>query len=359
MDVSGARWKVPGADKIVGATIPALQVQASTGDGQWDSLGLLKPVAAPKADGDVVTLGDSSFYWQNLPGKPKYTQIRVLAGNQLSRTTEMNQQAPAPLSEDIGSVSASWIHSAGTAARPLNNGLDQAPMEVRITNENSTLPDYGPDSEAYNRLYYTDADDKYVITGLLNPAAANQLVAISGEGQYSGVSGFQAQSNRFRAYVSTTSIGTVNITANLDTGRGKETSSSAAILRGTNSPMTAAGGDNKLHIMLGDQAQVLADATVQNPALYMPSNPADIGLRFANRATISLSSLPLYAPGSAKGGTGGGGLKQSAITVDDVTANITGSDFNTYPGKSEGDKITTSLIAKGTAVRVDNFKVNS
>ncbi|MER7960068.1 hypothetical protein [Streptomyces sp. NPDC096030] len=284
-DVSDAAWKVPGADKgLSEARIPAMTAQGTVNGLVWEDLGKLKPAAAPSLSGDVLTLGKSSFYWENTKDARQYTKIRVTADGKASQpVTLADLPAPDKTRANV-SITLSKYSSAGMRA----NGLDQQPMEVVLRDSGGNIDKSAPE---YNRIYYRD-DFHSLITGLMDPSRPEQHTAVSTEpGLYSNDGG--SFPSRFRSYLTTTSTQTKNILAHLE---GASASGNLSVTGSGVKP--AVNTQNGITVTNCVADCRLAEPSPQVPVLFQPrgGSASDIGILFKSRAITGSGALPLRAP---------------------------------------------------------------
>ncbi|MFD9459268.1 hypothetical protein ACFWBC_40260, partial [Streptomyces sp. NPDC059985] len=103
IDVKGPTWIIPNAGQphdapdsntLTEAVLPPMTVRGSADDGKnWTDLGQLRPTTQPTRDPAKpthITLGASTFYWQNTLGAPTYTSFAIHTGNAQTPHTTVN-----------------------------------------------------------------------------------------------------------------------------------------------------------------------------------------------------------------------------------------------------------------------------
>ncbi|MER7960071.1 hypothetical protein [Streptomyces sp. NPDC096030] len=357
-DVSDAAWKVPGADTdLTDTQLPAMTVQASTNGLVWDDLGKLKPVTAPSLSGDVVTLGKSSFYWENTKDARQYTKIRVKSGDMASQPVVLGD-LPAP---SLGSEKLSLSLLRPVTETPLRaNGIDQEPVELIL--KSSTSPALGASAPEYDRLFYRDGDKK-LITGLLDDSNPYQAAVSALRGPYLHEDDALMRTSgaeRFRAYLTTASASPdQRFTAYFQNPGDKQFTPSSAIAvtpRADKLKLAAVPGGMGVEVekqsptdSCKEGACRIAD-TRTGPALYQAPDPARIGISLRTEVTTDSASLPLLAPGVDTGRfPDGEKLRKSAVvTVNRSTAEV--------ENKNEwSSKISGALVSHGDWIEIAGF----
>ena len=211
-DVTGAQWTVPGvgagqAHARLTAQIPAMTAQGSTDGGKtWTDLGQLMPATAPSLTGQTVTLGPSSFYWQDpvtaaaapavaaaaggsqcpASGDAPLTDVRVVSGGLPSNpvtVASLNAAAPAvgggPGAQPIASQNGLVVNPdnpSGTAT-PRADGVDQAGLTVQLkpASTGGIIPASDPQ---YKLVYYRVNNTNTLVTGLYTAADYGDYVAV-------------------------------------------------------------------------------------------------------------------------------------------------------------------------------------
>src|SRR5205823_6321311 len=145
-----------------------MTVQGTSDGVSWRDLGQLMPVTAPTVSGNTVTLGNASFFWQDDPGNPPLTAVRVGSGGLFSNVVRL-VDLPAPaLDGSGGEVAANGVEAAppgGGNATLRPNGVDQARLFVTIT-PSSGGGNIATDDRRYGLVYYR-YDNNGVLGGLI------------------------------------------------------------------------------------------------------------------------------------------------------------------------------------------------
>lgn len=328
-DVTGAQWTVPGVGSGSGQTsarvaaqIPAMTAQGSTDGGKtWTDLGQLMPATTPTLAGDTVTLGPSSFYWQDpvtaatapavaaapggsqcpTSGDAPLTDVRVVSGGLPSSAVtvaSLNAAAPAvgggpgaqPINSNAG-LAVTPDNPSGTAM-PRADGMDQAGLTIQLkpSNGGGIIPASDPQ---YKLVYYRVNNTNTLVTG---------LYTAGDYGDYVAVGPYLADGSRVNTqnYLVTTSpagqslLGVIN-----DSGQLSPFTSGSIPVAAPDSPLIptgAAATGIEITGCAGSSTCPLTAPTAATPALYQAGGLATgpvSGLQFAAEAVTGVASLPL------------------------------------------------------------------
>jgi hypothetical protein len=387
-DVSATTWQLPvSTPPRTQSALPPLRVYAATDTGPTVDLGRLVPQGQPsRATSGTVTLSPVSFYWQNpydwhdpdplhQAQNLRYIQLSVEDGpdHVVSNFIDLRTLTKPAVGTTISQVivcPASGSSSCDTAADPVANGLDQAPLRIQLYDDNGVL---GLDDAAYGQIYYRDQDGD-LLTGLV-PADGSPYVRVS---PYAG------------AYANDNNIITTTSTRPPITGRvggrygylsttftAKNQQKVTAHVGGsviTSDPFTVAGTSFNPQVT-GQQASGngfsltgcsdytgstacrlaqagAATATGSAPALYLTTDPDTgeprIGVQFATIARTALGSLPLQQVA---------GQPEHTVAASPLTINNGGAHLNTTSGFQPADTIDTWLVTHGTQIAVRGLPV--
>ncbi|MFF7182965.1 hypothetical protein [Streptomyces sp. NPDC008121] len=358
-DVTDAAWKVPGADNdLTGTQLPAMTVQGTTNGLVWEDLGKLKPVTAPALTGDTVTLGKSSFYWENVKDARQYTGIRVQSGGMVSQPVVL-RDLPAP---SLGTEELTLSFLRPITESPLRaNGIDQEPVEVAL--KPRTSPALDASRPEYDRVFYR-GEGKMLLTGLLDVDNPYSHAAISSlPGPYVNEDDFlmsASGSERFRAYLTTANAARdQKFTAYFQNTEGKPFAFSSTIAVSPRAaklrPVPVPGG---IGVEVEKQSPTdsckegacrIADTRV-GPALFQSHEATAIGISLRTQVITGTSSLPLLAPGVDLGRfPSGEPLKKSSIAV---------INRNTAEVESKNEwssKIHGIMVSHGDQIEIVDF----
>ncbi len=339
-DVSGAEWIVPDSGSRTQAVLPALTVEGSTNGITWShQLGKLMPASEPVRDGDKITLGPASFFWESQETNGvKLSKIRV--SNGLKSTpiiiSDLDNAAPEAVSS---TVKPSFFHHFSTPSIA-PNGLDQAPVDVVI--KDGTASALEPSHPFYSLLYFRETSGK-LITGLYQEGKLSNYISVeSNKGSYSNTE-LAALESRYRVYLSTTSTTTAFlVNGYLEDG---SVSHSGQFNFYTNTSAPSITGSPQIGLQAGpcpieegvcQLANPEADGKT-HPALFQAgldarngTGPA-IGLMWASRVAHAVESLPLPYDRKA--------LIQTPMRIEGKTAYLD-SGFN-------GSLFNAALITHG------------
>jgi hypothetical protein len=358
-DVTGATYQLPTPypNQLV---VPPLQVQGSVNGTSWTTLGILIPRTEPTLSGSQLTLGPATFWWENPARQPAYQQIRVAlgpAGNPSPAITLSSLPAPP----DPTNISGPSINptSSDSVARPVDSGVDLAPLSVQVLNANSQpLPDTDP---SYPRIYYRNTTTNALITNLLLAGASpNSFLGVTpyeggaypnngsaGSGQPGTFDGFH--------YLSTTSTTKQSVIGYI--AGATSPSQPITVLASQIDPVTnATSAANGISLAgcadFANGGCRLYPISTAQPALYLDtSNGVQIGLLTAALATTSVASLPLQQTA----GTAEHQLASAPLTVTAATARLT--DTSAF---LPNDQVDTTLVTHGQlAPPVVNVPVGS
>lgn len=213
-DVSGAQWAQGSASDEVDTQVPAMVVQGLVGE-NWVTLGkLMPPTATRSAAGtsdSVVTLGPSSFYWQNPPGAAPVTQVQVGFGGSFSKPVTLSALQPPPTWSvtDPNRIAAIKVATGtGGALTPRADGVDESGMSEVLQDFNGkslSLTD-----PRYNLIFYRDSLSRALITGLYQDGS--NLYQTSGYNDYVAIEpDADAVSSTATSVGSTVSAGRVSL----------------------------------------------------------------------------------------------------------------------------------------------------
>ncbi|MGW2207513.1 hypothetical protein, partial [Streptomyces sp. NPDC001774] len=281
-----------------------------------------------------------------------YSKVRVWNGGTVSQETDLDGlTGPDNLPQNIKAVEAVPVSSTAGAVRPRANGLDQAPVDIRIQSSSSSTPDLEPGNPAYQYLYYRDFEGR-LITGLVQPANPRQYTSVT---PYEGVypnTGMRAAEPKFRTYITTTNVasGTSGNTVKAYLDNGGDVFGSAPIhVAGVNAvPNVQRVGTDTVAAVFGGEKCAdckIASPTASQPALFAAQN-GRIGLQFATSALSA--NLPQIAPGVYDKLSGGGQIARLGLTANNTTAYLEGK-FNLGLAEA-GDTFTTTIVTKGDAL---------
>ena len=362
-DVSGFtfdRVAVPGQ---VTAQIPALTVQGRTGPTQpWQDLGQLMPSAAPVSKGDpnnpTVTLGASSFYWQDAPHAAPLTEVRVTyeSNGRAVGGTAIVRLASLPAPPANGGADATPVDgiqatpdAAGGIAAPRANGVDQATVTDKlIPSSGGTVPATDP---RYNLVYYRMDGTNALVTGLYQPGDYTGYVAV-------GPYGADGATHPARSYLTTTGTSPQNLDAVMnDTGTVSAYTSGAFGVSASQTPLTpvatsASGGISISGCASANQVCPLTAPTDTAPALYQAGSAAAgpvTGLQLRVSAITGRGSLPLDV-GSANVHQ----LGSAPLVVSTSQAKLVDTS-----GFFPSDTIDTALVTSGRLVTILSVPVGN
>ncbi|MER7958614.1 hypothetical protein [Streptomyces sp. NPDC096030] len=331
-DVSDAAWQVPGADTSLTETqLPAMTAQGTVNGLVWEDLGLLKPVTAPRQDGDTITLGKTSFYWENEKNATQYTKIRVKSGVKASQPVTLKDlPAPAALPEKVTAVKFVSDPTGKSVKGMRSNGIDQGFFEIAISTPSTDA--LAPDNEAYDRLFYRTNPDRRLITGLIDPERPRQFTGITEDrGAYPNDGGSSvmrtAGPERFRSYLTTTNTMSFGVTGYVqDSGALPPTDFS--VFPTNQEPRTAplqGGGVAVTDMACREGVCSIADPA-KGPVLYNAGSPA-IGIQLRARAITGSASLPMVHEHERDGVlTPSGFLSEMKVSVSNSsTAHLDGA----------------------------------
>jgi len=363
-DVTGATWQGIGAPGQVAAQLPPMTAQGSTDGGkQWRDLGRLMPVTAPARNGNTVTLGPASFFWQDAPGATPLTDVRVVSGGLASNVVHLDSLAAPPIHGGDGAVPVSGLKvtpaQPGGTATPLADGVDQAPLNVTLDGSGGVISN---DDPRYNLVYYRDSDTHALITGLYSAGGYADYVAV---GPFRGMypndegAGPAAAAVRGRApahvrrYLVTTSTGAQSLTgvmndSGLATGAYTNTFPVAGRSTVLGTTGTAAGGIQVTGC--GTGGCPLAAPTDAVPALYQAGGDSAgplIGLQLKAEAVTGVASLPLEV----------GTENAHTLTSAPLDINSGKAVLRQTSGFWPAGTIDTALVSAGDLVRALSVQV--
>ena len=379
-DVTGAQWTVPGAagqaQARVAAQIPAMTAQGSTDGGKtWTDLGQLMPATTPTLAGNTVTLGPSSFYWQDpvtaatapavaaapggsqcpTSGDAPLTDVRVVSGglpSSVVTVTTLNAAAPAvgggpgaqPINSNAG-LAVTPDNPSGTAM-PRADGVDQAGLTIQLkpSNGGGIIPASDPQ---YKLVYYRVSNTNTLVTG---------LYTAGDYGDYVAVGPYLADGSRVntQSYLVTTStagqslLGVIN-----DSGEPSPFTSGSIPVAAPDSPLIptgAAATGIEITGCAGSSTCPLTAPAAATPALYQAGGLATgpvSGLQFAAEAVTGVASLPLQISTS-----NAHTLASAPLSVQPGQAVL--RDTSPFWPK---DTIDTALVTRGNLVQAVSVPV--
>jgi hypothetical protein len=367
-DVTDATYQLPTPypNQLV---LPPMQVQGSVNGTSWTQLGTLIPRTEPTivngANGSQLALRPATFWWENPAGQPAYQQIRVSLGPAGAPSPAITLSGlPAP--PDPTNVSGPVIAATSTdrTARPVDSGLDQAPLSVQVLAEinGSTGPPLPFTDPSYQRIFYRDNNNALITNLLLTGANPNSFLGVS---PYAGAypnngSVTSGQPGTFAGfhYVSTTSTLDQTITGYIAGGTTSPLPSAPIDVQASGiSPVTSATSAAN-----GISLATCADFTGSNlcrlfpispgqPGLYLDtSNGVRLGMLTASPATTSAASLPLQQTA----GTPQHLLVSAPLTVSTTVATLTNTS-----AFLASDRVDTTLVTHGLLVPVINIPAGS
>jgi hypothetical protein len=367
-DVSGAQWKGIGAAGQVTARIPAMTAQGSTDGVHWQDLGKLMPSTAPSRNGDTVTLGPASFFWQDAPAATPLTEVRVVSGGLVSTVVHLASLPSPPVNGGDGAVPLSGINvtpaGPGGNAAPRADGVDQASLNVAFTSPGVIAND----DLRYQLVFYRDQATKSLITGLYTPGDYSGYVAVGPwRGAYpndgAGLAGRRAGAPaHVRSYLVTTSAGQQTLIAVMndsglafdDSGSGTDGAvvSSGIAVAASASGLTPAGTAATGVQVTGCGAGPcpLAAPTPTAPALYQAGRGAGgpvTGLQLTTEAVTGVASLPLQV------GAGTHTLASAPLVVTSGDRAVLQDASGFWPT----DTIDTALVTSGELVPAPSVPV--
>ena len=380
-DVTGAQWTVPGAGSgqaqaRLAAQIPAMTAQGSTDGGKtWTDLGQLMPATTPTLAGNTVTLGPSSFYWQDpvtaatapavaaapggsqcpTSGDAPLTDVRVVSGglpSSVVTVTTLNAAAPAvgggpgaqPINSNAG-LAVTPDNPSGTAM-PRADGVDQAGLTIQLkpSNGGGIIPASDPQ---YKLVYYRVSNTNTLVTG---------LYTAGDYGDYVAVGPYLADGSRVntQSYLVTTStagqslLGVIN-----DSGEPSPFTSGSIPVAAPDSPLIptgAAATGIEITGCAGSSTCPLTAPAAATPALYQAGGLATgpvSGLQFAAEAVTGVASLPLQISTS-----NAHTLASAPLSVQPGQAVL--RDTSPFWPK---DTIDTALVTRGNLVQAVSVPV--
>ncbi len=344
-DVAATTWSVPGANvqnapSQVEAVIPPLTVQGSVDGTNWVTLGLLQPPGAPSSESGTVTVGSSSFFWENPPAAPNYRQIHVLAGS-LASPAVVLAGLPVPTASASRISQITLTKGLSNTATPEPNGLDQAALEVQISAGSVVLPGTDP---AYGSVYYRDESDN-LITNLYQPGGYASFVGVQPlPGAYPNTTLSALPAGSVAGYLSTTSLSlhSVQGLVGISNVRGSQPLNVQAAALNIQPAPSQSGG-----FVLAGCADFSNSAVCQVPALpalYQAGSPATgplTGVLLVTQGQNAVADLPLQWPanlGAQNLASTGLNTSAATITLNDPT------DF------LPGDHVDVTLVSHGQVV---------
>lgn len=299
VDVTGAQWRIEGAEHLDNAVIPPLKVQGTTNGMTWTDVGDLIPASAPTLKDGLLTMGSASFYWENAKG-PQYTKLRVSAGDQRGSSIDLGSLPKPPVLTD-----APLAPTAATNAVPRPNGVDQVPLVI--------TPYIAPgtpalEERAYDYLFFRDTATSSLITGLHRTGEDfDQYMSITPvRGQYQPTG---TENSNYRFYLSTanhanTANQAVRAYINLNGNEWRNNNQTKDMkVTASRTALTASSADNSGYAVGGiaikgcpeDTCRLVAPSSTQ-PALYQARSkggPPLIGVALNPHARTDNASLPL------------------------------------------------------------------
>ena len=379
-DVTGATYQLPAPYQFGNQVmVPPLLVQGSVDGNSWTSLGVLVPatqptvtagspgspaqltLAAPFVPG-AEGIGPATFWWENPPGQPAYQAIRVGLGPAgVPSQVTLSDLLPPTDGTNLSGVQIAAT-SSDRVARPVDSGVDQAPLSVQVLDaEGNTLP--GND-HSYKRIYYRDASGNLVTNLFLTGADPAGFIGVSPyAGAYpndgSVTKGQPAVAGTYH-YVSTTSTTDQMITGYVGgalNGGQPAPSQPIEVQASAIAPVASATSASEgislagCADFTGSSLCRLFPISAGQPALFLDTTDGvQIGILTAAQATTSLASLPLQQSAGAPEHL----LASAPLTVSDATAKL--ADTSAF---LSGDHVDTWLVAHGVLVPVVNIPANS
>jgi hypothetical protein len=361
-DVTGATYQLPTPYQFGNQVmVPPLLVQGSVDGNSWTSLGSLVPATQPAVTAGPpaqLTLGSATFWWENPAGQPAYQYIQVGLGpaGVPSQVKLADLQAPANETNLSGPQIAPT--SSDKTARPVDSGVDQAPLAVQVLDANSNpLPDTDP---SYQRIYYRDAAGNLVTNLFRTGADPAGFIGVSPcAGAYpndgSVTMGRSAVAGTSH-YVSTTSTTDQQIKGYLGgalNGTVPVSSLPIDVQASAIAPVASATSASKgislagCADFTGSSLCRLFPISAGPPALFLDTaGGVQIGILTMAQATTSVASLPLQQSAGMPEHL----LASAPLTVSETAATLT--DTSAF---LPGDLVDTWLVAHGVLVPVVNI----
>jgi hypothetical protein len=362
-DVTGATYQLPAPYQFGNQVmVPPLLVQGSVDGNSWTSLGVLVPATEPTVTAGSpaqLTLGSATFWWENPAGQPAYEYIRVGLGpagvpTQL-KLSDLLYPADGP--DPPSGLQIAPTTSDGTA-RPVDSGVDQAPLLVQVEENSKFLP--STDS-SYQRIYYRDASDN-LLTNLFRTGA--DPAGFIGVSPYAGAYPNDGSVTEGRSavagagtyhYVATTSTTSQQITGYVGgalNGGVPASSEPIPVQASAISPVASTTSASKGISLTGCADFTgyplcrLFPISAGQPGLFLfldTAGSVQIGILTAAQATTSVASLPLQQSAGMPEHV----LASAQLTVSDTAATLTGTS-----AFLPGDLVDTYLVAHGVLVPV-------
>ena len=191
----GANYQLPAPYQFGNQVmVPPLLVQGSVDGNSWTSLGVLVPATQPTvtagSPGSPAQLtlaapfvprpkgsGRPRSGGKTPPGQPAYQAIRVGLGPAgVPSQVTLSDLLPPTDGTNLSGVQIAAT-SSDRVARPVDSGVDQAPLSVQVLDaEGNTLP--GND-HSYKRIYYRDASGNLVTNLFLTGADPAGFIGVS------------------------------------------------------------------------------------------------------------------------------------------------------------------------------------
>jgi hypothetical protein len=375
-DVSGAKWKGIGAPGQVTAQLPAMMAQGSADGAHWADLGELMPVTAPTRQGDTVTLGPASFFWQDAPGAAPLTEVRVVSGGLVSNVVHLAGLVAPPIGGGAGAVTVQGLKVTPTSgsgmATPVANGVDQAVLRVELipSSGGGLVPVNDP---RYQLVYYRYRGTNQLVTGLYSKDAGGgyslgvAIGPLAGAYPTNGQSeaGNPSSGNSHDNYLVTTTTNVQTVYGDLnDSGTAKAMESGDVTVQGAG-PLTANPGVTYATkgLSITGCASQGGTCPLANPkpqagdpaccaALYQAGIAGGgpvVGLQLAAVAVTAEGSLPLAInPGQAHG------LGSAELAFDPTKATL-----QSTAGFWPSDAIDTALVSSGSLVLLRSVQVSA
>jgi len=305
-----------------------------------------------------LTLGSATFWWENPPGQPAYQLIRVGLGPAGVPSQVALPDLPTPADETNLSGPQIAPTSSDSVARPVDSGVDQAPLAVQVLDADSKpLPVTDP---SYQRIYYRDASGNLVTNLFLTGADPAGFIGVSPyAGAYpndgSVTKGRSAVAGTYH-YVSTTSTTYQEITGYVGgalNGGVPAPSQQIEVQASAIAPVASATSASKgislagCADFTGSSLCRLFPISAGQPALFLDTaGGVQIGILTAAQVTTSVASLPLQQSAGMTEHV----LASAPLTVSDTAATLT--DTSAF---RPGDLVDTSLVTHGVLVPVVNI----
>lgn len=179
-------------------------------------LGKVMPISAPKIDRTAkrVTFGAATFYYQDEPGDPEVTKLRISGPYRAAKEINL-ADAIQPPDEMLLSTDLNVTPATGQSVTA--NGLSQEPLKLKIL-QGTDKKAVSPDSELgklYNYIYFVDNQEK-LITNFFKEGGYPTVTPV--RGAYVNTLPAAQAANDPLVYFSTTAGNPVTTKARLDIG---------------------------------------------------------------------------------------------------------------------------------------------